>query len=91
MARIVKRQGPLAVTLRTEGAVIIPKALRDQLGLQAGDLLEIEVRGADLVLHPRPVGRFRLQGAPASSLDRLTGLVRLGGDAVADKKRLYER
>ena len=91
MARIVKREGPLVVALRTEGAVIIPKVLRDRLGLQAGDLLEVEVRGGDLVLHPRPVGRLVLRGVPAASLDKLTGLVRLGGDAVKDKKRLYER
>lgn len=91
MARVVSRKGSLLVALRTEGAVIIPKALRDRLGLEAGDLLEIEVRGKDLILHPRPVGRLVLRGIPASSLDNLTGLVRLGGDAVKDKRRLYER
>ncbi len=91
MARIVKRQGPLVVALRTEGAVIIPKVLREQVGLQAGDLLEIETRDGNLILHPRPMGRLVLRGVPAASLDKLTGLVRLGGDAVKDKKRLYER
>ena len=91
MARIVKREGPLVVALRTEGAVIIPKVLREKLGLQAGDLLEVEVRGGDLVLHPIPIRRLTLQGVNASSLDKLTGLVSLGGDAVKDKKRLYER
>ena len=91
MARIVMREGPLLVALRTEGAVIIPKALRERLGLRAGDLLEVEVRGSDLVLHPRPIRRLALQGVPAASRDKLTGLVRLGGDAVKDKRRLYER
>ncbi len=91
MPRVVKRQGPLVVALRTEGAVIIPKVLRDQLGLQAGDLLEVEVKDGDLVFHPRPVRKLTLKGVPAASVDKLTGLVRLGGDAVRDKKRLYER
>ncbi len=91
MARIVKREGPLVVALRTEGAVIIPKVLRERLGLQAGDLLEVEVRGADLVLRPRPIRRLALRGVPAATLDKLTGLVSLGGDAVKDKKRLSER
>ncbi len=91
MARIVKRESPLIVALRTDGAVIIPKVLREKLGLQAGDLLEVEVRGGDLVLHPIPIRRLMLKGVNASSLDKLTGLVRLGGDAVKDKKRVYER
>lgn len=91
MLRAVKREGPLVVALRTEGAVIIPKVIRERLGLQAGDLLEVEVRGRDLILHPRTVGRLVLQGISAASSDKLTGLVHLGGDAVKDKKRLYER
>jgi AbrB family looped-hinge helix DNA binding protein len=91
MARIVQREGPLIVALRTEGAVIIPKLLRERLGLRAGDLLEVEVRGGDLILHPRPVGRMVVRGVPAATGDKLTGLVRLGGDAVKDKKRLHER
>jgi len=89
MPRVVKRAGPLLVPVRTEGAVIIPKALRDRLGLRAGDLLEVEIQGGDLVLRPRPMRRLELKGVPAGSLDRLTGLVRLGGDAVADKKRVH--
>lgn len=90
MARIVKREGPLVVALRTEGAIIIPKPLRDRLGLRPGDLLEVEVKGGDLILRPRPVRRLMLSGVPAASLDKLTGLVSLGGDAVKDKRRLYE-
>ena len=91
MARVVRREGPLVVALRSEGALIIPKPLRDELGLRAGDLMEIEVRGSDLILHPRPVGRLLVQAIPAVSQGHLTGLVRLGGDALKDKKRLYER
>ena len=91
MARVVNREGPLVVALRTEGAVIIPKVLRDRLGLRAGDLLEVETRDGDVILRPRPLTRLRLRGVPAASSDKLTGLVRLGGDAVKDKKRLYER
>ena len=91
MARIVKRECPLIVALRTEGAVIIPKGFREKLGLRAGDLLEVEVRGGDLVLHPIPIRRLMLKGVKAASSDKLTGLVRLGGDAVKDKKRLYQR
>lgn len=91
MARIPRRSGPLVVALRTEGAVIIPKPIRERLALKAGDLLEVEVRDGDLVFHPRPLGRLTLKGVQAAFVDKLTGLVRLGGDSVRDKKRLYER
>ncbi|MBI4525068.1 MAG: AbrB/MazE/SpoVT family DNA-binding domain-containing protein [Deltaproteobacteria bacterium] len=91
MARVISREGPPVVALRTEGAIIIPKAIRERLGLRAGDLIEIQIRDGDLVLRPRPVTRLRLGGVPASSSDKLTGLIRLGGDAVKDKRRLYER
>lgn len=91
MARVVKRNGPLVVALRTEGAVIIPKALRERLGLRAGDLFEVDIKGGDVVLHPRPVGRLVLHGVKAAAVDKLVGMVSLGGDSVEDKKRLYER
>ena len=91
MGRIANRDGPPLVALRTEGAVIIPKPVREKLGLRAGDLLEVEIRDGNLVLRPRPLTCLKLRGVPAASADKLTGLVRLGGDAVKDKKRLYDR
>ena len=93
MARIVKQENSdsYIVSLRTEGAVIIPKAIRKNLDLRAGDLFEIEVQGSDLVFHHRPIRPLKLKGVPAASLDKLTGLIRLGGDAVRNKKHLYER
>jgi hypothetical protein len=53
--------------------------------------LELEVRDGDLVFHPRPVRKLALRGVPAASLDALMGSVHLGGDAVKEKQRLYER
>lgn len=91
MARTVKREGALMVPLRTEGAVIIPKILREKLGLHAGDLLEMTVEGGNLILRPRVVGRLRLQEIQAATSDKLTGLLQLGGDAAKDKGRLYDQ
>jgi len=91
MARTVQREGSLIVALRTEGAIILPKVLRVRLDLRPGDLLEVEVRGKDIILHPRPAGRLMLRGVPATSQETISGAMRLGGDSVKDKKRLYER
>jgi len=91
MARVVRRDGPAIVALRTEGAVIIPKALRNRLGLRPGDLLEVDVQGGNVILRPRPMGRLVVFGVPAASAGTLVGAVKLGGDALKDKRRLYHR
>ena len=90
MSRTVQRKGSLAVALRTEGAIIIPKMLREGLDLRPGDLLDIEVQGRNIILRPRPAGRLLLRGVPVVAQDSIVGAVRLGGNAVTDKKRLYE-
>ncbi len=40
------------VTLDKSGRVVLPKALRDELGLAAGDTLELESRGEQITLRP---------------------------------------
>lgn len=91
MSKRIQREGSLVVAVRTEGAIILPKPLRERLDLRPGDLMEVEVRGKNIVLHPRPSGRLQLRGVPAASQKSLVGALQLGGDAVKDKKRLYER
>jgi AbrB family looped-hinge helix DNA binding protein len=60
------------------GRVIVPKALRDQLGLSPGRELEIRARDGVLVLEPLPTpvtlvrrGK-RLVARPTAKLPRLT-------------------
>lgn len=89
MARTVQREGAMTVSVRTEGAIILPKKLREKLDLRAGDQFDVEIVGRDIVLHPRPAGRLVLRGVPASS--QKIAVLGIGGDAVKDKKKLYER
>ncbi len=42
----------LTVRLGRKGVVVIPKAVRDQLGLVEGSVLELEVRGREVILRP---------------------------------------
>ena len=60
------------------GRVIVPKALRDQLGLSAGCKLEIHARDGALVIEPVPTpvtlvrrGK-RLVAKPRTALPKLT-------------------
>ena len=40
------------VTLDKTGRVVLPKSFRDELGLAAGDTLELESRGEQMTLQP---------------------------------------
>ena len=42
------------VTTLGKGQVVIPKAIRDRLGLTPGRKLAVEIHDKDIVLHPLP-------------------------------------
>lgn len=46
--------------LAQKGQIVIPKAIRDELGLEAGDDFEVWVEGEEIVL--RPLGRKANRG-----------------------------
>jgi len=55
------------VVLKDRGQLTIPAKLRKSLGLRAGDLLEVEVRGGYIVLKPLEVlerGADRVEESP---------------------------
>jgi AbrB family looped-hinge helix DNA binding protein len=54
-------------TLTAEGQVMIPKEIRDRLGLKEGDRLDVELDDQ---------GRVVLRPAPGDPLGRLPGLLR---------------
>lgn len=65
----------LSVKVSTKHQIVVPSAVRRQLGIKAGDRLEVRVEDGDVVLH-RMIGR---------AADRLYGLGRglYGPDPVA--------
>ena len=40
------------VTLDKSGRIVLPKSLQDEMGLAAGDTLELESRGEQITLRP---------------------------------------
>ena len=79
------------VTIDCAGRIIVPKALRDALQLEAGDILELESEGERLTLRPVRAGSalrkeqgvwvFRRNGAPltAAATDTVLDELRSGG------------
>jgi len=56
----------LSVKVSTKHQIVVPSAVRRQLGIKAGDRLEVRVEDGDVVLHP----------SPARASERLYGLGR---------------
>lgn len=63
----------MKTTIDNAGRVVIPKSLRDQVGLSPGSEIEIQVRDGHLELEPAAVmtvaqrGRFFVAVAPAGT------------------------
>ncbi|MCE2902484.1 MAG: AbrB/MazE/SpoVT family DNA-binding domain-containing protein [Gemmatimonas sp.] len=64
------------VTIDKAGRIIVPKALRDALHLEAGDTLELEAEGEQMTLRP-------VRSGSALRKERGVWVFRRGGSAIA--------
>jgi AbrB family looped-hinge helix DNA binding protein len=86
-----RRKKQMLVSVNRKAQVTIPKAVREKLNIQVGDVLELEVRGEELVLRPYASQVLVPRLVPADALAPLVGAISLGGgDAVEDAERLYD-
>ncbi len=72
--------------MTTGGANLKQQLMRELNELPPDKLMEV----LDFVVFLRTRKGPFIPSFPASSLDRLTGLVAWGGDALADTERLYD-
>ena len=72
--------------MTTGGVNLKQQLMRELDGLPLDKLMEV----LDFVVFLRTRKAPFVPFLPASSLDRLTGLVAWGGDALADTERLYD-
>jgi len=61
----------------TGNLTVVPRDVRRSLGVRPGDVLEWTVVGGKAVIRPRK----------RRTLDDITAMISVGGDAVKDKKR----
>ena len=66
------------VTLDRAGRVVLPKTLRDELHLSAGDTLDLTVKGDEVTLRPR-------RGATPLQKERGVWVFRTGEPLTADE------
>ena len=72
----------LSVKVSSKYQIVVPSAVRRQLGIKAGDRLEVRIEDGDVRLHPRP----------ARASERLRGLGNgmYGPDPVAYIRELRD-
>ncbi len=68
----------LKVTLDRAGRVVLPKAVRDEMRLSPGDVLDLMVKGDELSLRPR-------RGAKSLQKERGVWVFRSGKPLTADE------
>jgi AbrB family looped-hinge helix DNA binding protein len=66
------------VTLDRAGRVVLPKSLRDELHLAAGDTLDLTVKGDEITLRPR-------RGVTPLQKERGVWVIRTGEPLTADE------
>ena len=57
----------MTVRVGPKGQVVIPKDIRERVGLHPGDDVDVELRDGEVVIHARRAGRVSLGGRFASS------------------------
>lgn len=58
--------------------IVIPKSIREKLGIEKGDKMEITMRGRDIVLRPK--------GAERNPLDKMYGSVKVAAEESPKKE-----
>jgi AbrB family looped-hinge helix DNA binding protein len=74
----------MEATLDKFGRIVIPKRVRDDLGLEPGSVLKVEERGDKILLSP-------VSEDPAAALEWKGGVLVFTGEALEDLTNVVER
>jgi len=74
----------MKTTIDMTGRVVVPKRLRDALGLQAGEELDIRERDGSLIIEPIPVGMRLVRRSGHAVIEADRPLPPLSADVVRE-------
>lgn len=77
----MKTVDQLTVKLNTKGQITIPQQIRQQLGIQSGDEMEIRVEDTQLIIFPKPRHKIEtifgiLKAKTSVSLEEMEMIIR---------------
>lgn len=79
----------MLVQVKKKAQITIPLKIREAVGIDEGDMLDVEVKDKKIVLKPVKRKKVELKLVPTSELRKLRGIFAIGGDAVKDTEDIY--
>lgn len=80
----------MLVQVKKKAQITIPLKIREAVGIDEGDILDVEVKDKEIVLKPVKRKKIELKFVDIKEFSKLRGIISLGGDAVKDTEALYE-
>lgn len=80
----------MLVQVKKKAQITIPLKIREAVGIDEGDVLDIEVKDKEIVLKPVKRRKIELKFIDIKEFSKLRGILSLGGDAVKDTEALYD-
>lgn len=80
----------MLVQVKKKAQITIPLRIRKAVGIDEGDMLNVEVKDKEIVLKPIKRKKIELRLVDIKEFSKLRGILSLGGDAVKDTEAIYE-
>lgn len=80
----------MLVYVKKKAQITIPLKIRETVGIDEGDVLDIFVKDNKIILKPVRPPKIKLRPVDASVLNKMVGLVSIGGDAVKDSEAIWD-
>ncbi len=80
----------MLVQVKKKAQITIPLKVREAVGIDEGDVLDVIVKNNEIVLKRVTPKKIKVKLIPAKELKKLEGLISVGGDAVKDSEAIYD-
>ena len=81
----------MIIQLKKKAQITIPLKVRKVFGIQEGDMLEVVVKGKEIVLRPMVPRKRRIKLLDPKVLKEMEGILSAGGDSARDSEAIYDQ